>query len=248
MQSKIQHPGINFCSVKNLFTYLPFNAETLSSESELSELIQAAMETNQEEISIQEHRLYHPDFVLKHHYLGENWILITSFCSKNSVGGVGILLSPRAQRASSNIESKASKILVVSFHGNPKTTIAACYSPTNCSDETDVIDFYYKLSGLTRQFSKHNTVILAGDFNAKLGRENGFIHSYNQSSNRNDFFLTEIIKENKLVCLNTMVQKEEGKKLTFSYPNNTKTQLDYILVNRKWSVGRCIKLQRVQIF
>ena len=55
--------------------------------------------------------------------------------------------------------------MCVSFNGNTSTTIISCYNPTNASDETDVITFYYKLSSFVRCIPKHNILIIRGDMN-----------------------------------------------------------------------------------
>ena len=41
--------------------------------------------------------------------------------------------------------------------------------------------------------------------------------------------------ENRLTCLNTNFQKREGKPWTYTYTNNTKPQIDYIFINKKWN-------------
>ena len=40
--------------------------------------------------------------------------------------------------------------------------------------------------------------------------------------------------ENRLTCLNTNYQKREGKLWTYTYTNNSKAQIDYIFINKKW--------------
>ena len=40
--------------------------------------------------------------------------------------------------------------------------------------------------------------------------------------------------ENRLICLNTNKQKREGKLWTYTYANNSKVQIDYVLMNKKW--------------
>ena len=40
--------------------------------------------------------------------------------------------------------------------------------------------------------------------------------------------------ENRLTCLNTKYQKREGKLWTYTYANNSKAQIDYVLINKKW--------------
>ena len=40
--------------------------------------------------------------------------------------------------------------------------------------------------------------------------------------------------ENRLTCLNTNYQKRKGKLWTYIYKNNSKAQIDYIFINKKW--------------
>ena len=40
--------------------------------------------------------------------------------------------------------------------------------------------------------------------------------------------------ENRLTCLNTSFQKREGKLWINTYANKSKTQIDYLFINRKW--------------
>ena len=40
--------------------------------------------------------------------------------------------------------------------------------------------------------------------------------------------------ENRLTWLNTNYQKREGNLWTYTYANNNKAQIDYILINKKW--------------
>ena len=40
--------------------------------------------------------------------------------------------------------------------------------------------------------------------------------------------------ENRLTYLNTNYQKREGKLWTYTYANNSKAQIDYVLINKKW--------------
>ena len=104
-----------------------FNIRILTSSSQIGELTAAATLNNQDIICVQEHRHFHDDVRLKHHDTGNGWTLVTSSAYKNtvnaSIGGVGILLSPNAQKALNNIESITPRILVASFNGNPKTTV-----------------------------------------------------------------------------------------------------------------------------
>ena len=57
-------------------------------------------------------------------------------------------------------------MMAATFNGYLSTTIISCYSPTNVSDEKDLIVFYDELSSLVRCISKHNVLIVGGDMKA----------------------------------------------------------------------------------
>ena len=66
----------------------------------------------------------------------------------------------------------------------------------------------------------------------RKNRNNGY--SFHNTSNRNGQHLTEFMIENRLTCVNTNYQKREGKLWTYTYANNSKAQIDYVLINKKW--------------
>ena len=86
----------------------------------------------------------------------------------STIGGVGILLSPKALMSLNSFEKISPRIVIVSFSGNPQTTVICCYSPTNVSDEEEVVRFYDELASLTRAVPKHNILVVAVDLNAKV--------------------------------------------------------------------------------
>ena len=113
-----------------------FNTRTLNPSSRLSELFLNAKLHKIDIIAIQEHRFFHPDDAIKYHKV-EDFQLVTASCSKNSsnasVGGVGLLLSPRAMENLSKMEVISPQVVIAAFEGNPKTTIISCHSPHNNS-------------------------------------------------------------------------------------------------------------------
>ena len=150
-----------------------FNVRTLNHPHQVPELVFSAIQNKIDVICIQEHRFHHPDLELKYNDVGKGWTVISASAWKNSnnstIGGVGILLSPKALKSLKNIEKINPRIVLATFNGNPATTLISCYSPTNTSEEQDVISFYEELSALTRHVPKHNLLIVAGDMNAQTG-------------------------------------------------------------------------------
>ena len=62
-------------------------------------------------------------------------------------------------------------MMVSTFNGNPGTTIIFCYSPTNASNETELLTFYNELYPFVRSTHKHSVLIIGGDMNAQIGKD-----------------------------------------------------------------------------
>ena len=214
-----------------------FNVRTLNRIGQLPELIASAEEHKIDIICIQEHRYAHTEDI-KYHETGNGWSLATVSAWKNSVnaavGGVGLLIGPRALKTLNSIEKIQPRMMVATFNGNPRATIISCYSPTNVSEENEIVTFYDELSSLVRSIPKHNMLVIGGDMNAQIGKNGNNKYSLHNTTNRNGQHLTDFMIENRLACLNTNYQKREGKLWTYTYANNTKAQIDYVLINKKW--------------
>ena len=145
-----------------------------------------------------------------------------------------MLIGPRALKSLNSIERIQPRMMAATFNGNPKATITSCYSPTNVSEENEIVTFYEELSSLVRSIPKHNLLVIGGDMNAQIGKNRNNKYSLHNTSNRNGQHLIDFMIENRLTCLNTNFQKREGKLWTYTYANNSKAQIDYVFINRKW--------------
>ena len=61
-------------------------------------------------------------------------------------------------------------MMTATFNGNPRATIISCYSPTNVSEETELVAFYDELSSLVRKIPKHKVLFIGGYMNAQIGK------------------------------------------------------------------------------
>ena len=223
--------------------YSTFNVRTISKTSRQQELVSCAARNKIDVISIQEHRFYHPDTELKYTTI-DNYQLITASASKNSqgstIGGVGLLLSPKALDNLLKVEKISDRILVAEFNSNPITSVIACYSPTNTSDDYTVDAFYHDLKGVTENIPAHNFLVIAGDFNSQVGPEDAAF-TFNKLTNRNGEKLQDFAQEFQLTLTNTKFMKSRGKMWTHQHPAGTRSQIDYILIRNKWknSVRNC---------
>ena len=146
-----------------------FNVRTLNEIGQLSELTASAINHNIDIICIQEHKYTYCEDI-KYHDTGNGWTLATASAWRNSVnatiGGIGLLRGPRARKPLKSIEKIQPTMMVATFNGDPRAAIISCYSPTNVSEETDLIAFYDELSSLVRSIPKYNVLVISGDMNA----------------------------------------------------------------------------------
>ena len=83
----------------------------------------------------------------------------------------------------------------------------SCYSPTNVSEETELVAFYDELFSLVCTIPKLNLLVIGGDMNAPKGKNGNNKYSLHNTSNRNGQHLTDFMIENRLLYLNTNYQK-----------------------------------------
>ena len=227
-----------------------FNVRNLNRIGQLPELIASAEEHKIDIICIQEHRYTHTEDI-KYHETGNGWSLVTVYAWKNSVnaavGGVRLLIGPRALKTLNSVEKIQPRMMAATFNGNPRATIISCYSPTNVSEENELVTFYDELSSLVRSILKHNMLVIGGDMNAQIGKNRNNKYSLHNTSNRTGQHLTDFMIENRLACLNTNYQKREGQLWTYTYANNIKAQIDYVLINKKWK-NSAIELRGILLF
>ena len=73
-------------------------------------------------------------------------------------------------------------MMIASFNGNPSATIIS--SPTNVSEETDLIAFYNELSSLIRCIPKHNVLVIGRDMNGQIDKNVNYKFNIQNSLNR----------------------------------------------------------------
>ena len=112
------------------------NIRNLNRIGQLLELTASVIDHNIDIICIQEYRYIHCKDI-KYRDNGNGWKLVSASAWKNSVnamiGGMGMLIGPWALKSLNNIEKIQPRVMVVTFTGNPSTTMIFCYNPTNVS-------------------------------------------------------------------------------------------------------------------
>ena len=148
-----------------------FIFRTLNKIGQQPYLTASAIDHNIDLICIQEHSYTHSEDI-KYHDSGNRWTLATASAWKNSInatiGSVGKLIGARALKSLNSIEKIQPRMMVASFDGNSSATIISYNSPTNVSEETELIAFYDESFSLVRSIPRHNVLVIAGDMNAQI--------------------------------------------------------------------------------
>ena len=221
-------------SCKRLLNISSLNVRSLKGPGKIPELANLFLSHQCDILGIVDHKLVHEDEVSITN-LGSCTLITTSAwrtASNAALGGVGILIKNSHEKLISDLKSHSERILQVDINGNPGTSIIVSYSPVNGNDDAE--EHYSLLSNVTNAIPKHNVILSIGDFNAHIGRDLA-LHSYHDLTNQNGHLLVDYSQECNLLITNTHFEKRKGKLWTYlSDMTGTKSQIDYIMVNRKW--------------
>ena len=193
-------------------------------------------------LGIQEHRIVHEE-ATQICRLSKDCHMITTSAWRNTaqaaVGGVGVLLSDRAYNAIVDFKSISKRAFIISFDGNPRFSVVCVYSPTEGDDAEVAEEFHDELRGALANLPAHNMKLVIGDLNAHLSKDDSISNDpnwyFHDRTNRNGELLRDTMLEANLEATNHRFRKRKGKMWTFlSDGTHSKSQVDYILVNKKW--------------
>ena len=215
--------------------------QTIRLKSNQYELVNNATKHGIEIIGIVDHKICHED-ELEYHQFEKHTLVTTSAwrnASNSPVGGVGILVNKSVESALGSVRKWNERILVAEFNGNPNTTIIVHYAP--CEGSPDAEEHFNNLNEVTASIPKHNVLLVVGDFNGHIGKTHEQ-YTYHNITNKNGQHVIDFAEEADMFITNTNFRKKCGKLWTYiSDMSGTKTQVDYILIRRKWknSVKDC---------
>ena len=221
------------------------NCRSTLNRGQLYELASGCKRLKIDVVALQEHRRQTTGAEVDELEI-EDGLLIFSTATRSGQGGVGLFLSKHVKQRLLWHERVSDRILAVHLNANPVVTIISAYSPTNYpgndAEEIKVReDFYSCLETFIANLPPHNMVILAADFNARLGFDShvsspGTVgpHCFHLDTNENGSLLTSMCESTRLSAGLSRFCHREGRLWTWRHSTGAKAQLDNILVRTKW--------------
>ncbi|KAK2725082.1 hypothetical protein QYM36_001511, partial [Artemia franciscana] len=155
--------------------------------------------------------------------------------------GVGFIMNQRTRNALLEWEPVSCRLARIRLKGNPaNVSIISTYAPTRDATETTKDDFYGELQQLSSSIAARDYLIVAGDFNARVGPSDQttrqILGKFGQGHRcENGQRLVNYALMNHLVITNTIFQHKPSHLLTWhSNDGVTKAQIDFILVRQRW--------------
>ena len=116
-------------------------------------------------------------------------------------------------------------------------TIVSAYAPTMANPEDNKETFYSQLNGTLRNIPSIDNLLLIGDLNAWIGRENdkwpSTLGKYGIGKcNSNGELLLALCTEFNLIVANTMFKQKDAHKTTWTHPGSQHGHMIDFIITR----------------
>ena len=151
------------------------------------------------------------------------------------------MLAKRAQEALIEWKPISPRIILARFRSKTRNvTFINCYAPTNVAEVDTKADFYDELQKTLDGRTRRDTLIVTGDFNAKIGKDNtGRERIMGREGlgtmNENGEMFVDFCVFNDLVIGGSVFQHKDIHKATWVSPDHhTVNQIDHITIDKKF--------------
>ena len=161
--------------------------------------------------------------------------------------GVALWLHSDIANSLISYEPISPRLICATLRATPQNiTVIQVYAPTTSDNEDDQEQFYEDLQRAINKAPKRSTMVVLGDFNAKIGKCPSQLPTVGQYGlgERNDAgdTLFSFCEANSLSIVNTLFKQPARRQYTWTSPDGKhRNQIDYILVHKRWrkSITNC---------
>lgn len=157
--------------------------------------------------------------------------------------GVGLVVKEEMAKSILMWEPISDRITIMRLKMAPiNMLVAQIYAPCEDADEEEKDQFYERLDQVIQEYKKgRECLVVMGDFNGKVGndKEEDTIGPFGVGvRNDNGERIVNLSKRHNLFVTNTWFQQKRSAQHTWTSPDkNTKNQIDYILVDKRFRNG-----------
>ena len=213
-----------------------WNIKTLLKPGKMQELVEELAKTRLEIVAIREVRWSGNGLIKK-----KDFLLYYSG-TKDQIGqaGIGFILIGGITNNVIGFEAineRLCKIIIKGKYNN--MTLLNMYAPTEDKAGIEKEKFYDDLQMVTDRTPKSDIILVLGDANAKLGKDNIYKdvsgkHTLHELSNSNGEMLLEFAIGNNLTVMSTQFQHSRIHKRTWLTPDHmTLNKIDHVLINSR---------------
>ena len=230
--------GRNSSSFRYCLTIGTWNVRTLNMDGNLENVIQEMEHMKLDVLGISEtHWKGKGEFI--HEQKGIMYKIVYSG-GEQKRKGTAIILRGKTAKATKHYELKNERIICMKLETKPvNTLLVQVYAPTTLHTDDEVAGFYEQVKETIEENKKFDDVVVVmGDFNAKVGdsKIEDVVGPFGlgEKNDRGDE-LINFCQENNLAVMNTWYEQKKSARHTWTGPNGrVKSQIDYILVNKRY--------------
>ena len=223
---------------KTLMKIGTWNVRTLNNEGNLEQLIKTMRSFDIKILGVAE---THWNITTDEAFEQDGYVILHSG-RKDEIKrqGVAIIIEKELSKCMTTFSSISERVMSVTLQMvSGITTVIQVYAPDSTYDDDEVESFYNTLQQTIDSIPRKSTVLLMGDFNAKVGTNYtesmpDVVGKYSLGeTNERGLRLLQFCSLNKYVLTNTVYNHKPNRRFTWISPDGkTKNQIDFIITSQ----------------
>lgn len=213
-----------------------WNVRTMLQAGKMQEIANEMLRFKLNVLALQEIRWKEAGKIDKLNYT----LFFSGNAEKSGHAGTGFMISKDTRKLLLGFTPVNERLCSLRLKGKfNNVSIISAYAPTENADEDDKEHFYIILEALIEKVPKYDTILILGDFNAKIGKETftkdvAGQHSLHTTTSENGLRLCQLAANYSMFISSTHFPHKKIHKGTWTHPGtNDVNQIDHVLVNKR---------------